>query len=702
MLSNFRVNLDKSKAGVIYTPAELDDFIKNIGQSKKVAARDPNGKVRTKYLEHICAFDIEASSWRDDDDHPRACMYAWAVAIDGAVMLGRTWKDWQELRQALHTISTDARMIIYVHNLAYDFGFFGSRVSIQDALFKDRNHPVFVLDECNIEYRCSYLLTNDKLADAVKDLDIDKKTGDLDYNLIRTPETVLTQKEIDYIVHDVLCVSELIADRASREKHVYCIPYTQTGYVRRDCRAACLGTKKDKKYYKYHDKMQSLRLTVDEYKLAERCTWGSHANVSPGWLGVEVHNVFSKDIISSYPAVMVCEKYPMDGYRYNVRNIKSAEHFSAILNKYACMMTIKVTKMNAIIDYDYFLSEDHIYCAKGVELSGRKVVSADECIISMTDVDWDIFRCCYEFKDIQIVELYCYKRAYLPKAYINTVIKYYKEKTELKDSGRDNEYARRKEKLNALSGMMITKPTRPRVSVENGVCCDLESDTSNCITDYNNDDRRFLSYLWGVWVLAYARRNLWCAILNLHEDYIYSDTDSTKYTGDHDDFFDWYNSVIDKKMDLAAMRVGFDINDVRVCTSQGEYKPLGHYETDAQYDRFKAIATKRYITLCGDQIKMTCAGVGKRQGREYLIAKYKNQDAIFKAFDDGLTFPEGHSGRRRSIRCNDPFTQVVTDYTGHDAKVSELTYIYIENSSYSIGDSGTFEMMLEQFASNLV
>jgi hypothetical protein len=70
------------------------------------------------------------------------------------------------------------------------------------------------------------------------------------------------------------------------------------------------------------------------------------------------------------------------------------------------------------------------------------------------------------------------------------------------------------------------------------------------IHKYNESKGRFLFYPWGIWVTAYARRNLWSAILNVGNDYVYSDTDSIKALNfeTHQPYIDAYNKEITFKL----------------------------------------------------------------------------------------------------------------------------------------------------------
>jgi hypothetical protein len=61
---------------------------------------------------------------------------------------------------------------------------------------------------CGFEWRCSYMLTRLSLAAWGKQIGTDKKSGDLDYNVLRTPLTPLTDKEMMYCEYDLRVMYE--------------------------------------------------------------------------------------------------------------------------------------------------------------------------------------------------------------------------------------------------------------------------------------------------------------------------------------------------------------------------------------------------------------------------------------------------------------------------------------------------------------
>ena len=82
-----------------------------------------NSKNKIKYINIPTAFDIETSSFYNPDK--AACMYIWMMGLNNDyVIYGRTWQEWL---QAVYVIAgelqlgADKKLIIYVHNLSYEF-----------------------------------------------------------------------------------------------------------------------------------------------------------------------------------------------------------------------------------------------------------------------------------------------------------------------------------------------------------------------------------------------------------------------------------------------------------------------------------------------------------------------------------------------------------------------------------------------------
>ena len=199
-------------------------------------------KVRTKtyYCSYPLSFDIETSSFYQGEDKA-VTMYIWQVAIGDNVYIGRTWEDFMRFNKILIDglgLNENRRLIFYVHNLAYEFQFFRLYYDWLEVFALDERKVCYACTTTGLEYRCSYILTNENLASVAKHLKrpIEKLVGDLDYNLIRSSSTPLDDNELAYCVNDVLIVTEFIREQIEIEGDILHIPYTKTGYVRRYCK----------------------------------------------------------------------------------------------------------------------------------------------------------------------------------------------------------------------------------------------------------------------------------------------------------------------------------------------------------------------------------------------------------------------------------------------------------------------------------
>lgn len=192
-------------------------------------------------------FDIETSSFYINDTK-FAIMYEWTFGIGyiednefkTLVTYGRTWDEFATFLRAIACLlqcdPAKRRLVVYVHNLPYEWQFIRKRFSWTKVFLLDDRKPVYAITDDGIEFRCSLKLSGKSLANTAKDLvkyPVEKMVGDLNYSLIRHPNTPLTEKEWKYCENDVLVMLSYIQEKIESDKDITRIPLTKTGYVRR-------------------------------------------------------------------------------------------------------------------------------------------------------------------------------------------------------------------------------------------------------------------------------------------------------------------------------------------------------------------------------------------------------------------------------------------------------------------------------------
>ena len=266
----------------------------------------------------------------------------------------------------------------------------------------------------------------------------------------------------------------------------------------------------------------------------------------------------------------------------------------------------------------------------------------------------------------------------------------YQKKTELKGvEGKEVEYLLSKGMLNSVYGMMVTDIVRDNIIYTD----DWEIEEVNKeeeIQKYNNKRSRFLFYSWGVWVTAYARRNLWLGILELKDDYVYSDTDSVKFLNyeKHKDFFDKYNEWIVEKQKLTLKYYNLDEKLLYPKTKKGEVKLCGVWDFEGKYTRFKTLGAKRYLYEEDGELYLTVAGLSKRNGIEYMKEKcnYDNTK-VFEMFDDNLYIPADKTGKNTHTYIDSEKTYEVVDYLGNKNIETSLSSVHLEKADYTLSIS---------------
>lgn len=639
-------------------------------------------KNKNEYISIPITFDIETSTIKDeyksikeDRDIYEGFMYHWQSCVYGKVVFGRTWNELIEFFNKLKesfSLNKKRKLVCYVHNLSYEFQFM-YRFFDTTEVFATDNHKVLrcLFDDC-IEMRCSYYLSNMSLAKFIENTSNthhNKGQGDLDYRKVYTPKDTLTLKEKGYCYNDVLGLYECLIELLKHDT-LLTIPMTSTGYVRRDCRNAMRKNSVNRK------KFEKSSLDLETYSLLKECFRGGNTASNRYMTNYIITNVSSYDISSSYPYVMISEKFPVGKFmKGSIETLAEVKRY----NKEYCTIGTYIfsnVRVKKGVPIPYIPSSKCDYLSKDSTVYNGRVLYANELVTSLTNIDFDIFVNQYDFDELYIHKFYFSRKDYLPKELRDVIKEYYYFKTTLK--GNDDkfyEYMKSKNKLNGIYGMTVTDILHDIFTFCNETGKFKKSKESD-IEKYYTNRNNFLSYQWGVFVTAYARRNLQRAIDIVSLDCIYCDTDSVKFIGNHDKDFEKLNNEI-----------------IKYCSDNHienyvEYKNkkyyMGVFDKEKGYDRFITLGAKKYAYEQNGKIGITVSGLNKKQGAEELKEK-----GGLEYFRDGEVFYK--SGRTVAYYNEDSIHTI--NVNGDDIVTG--SNIAIVDTTYTLGMTDTMKSILE-------
>lgn len=684
-------SFNEIKWNIIDKKLNSANFITTTSKRKKV-----------KYLDLSISFDTETTSTYTTNE-PRekfAYMYVWQCGIGGYYCYGRTWSEFLQLCKHLQKtlgLNERRRLIIFIHNLSFEFQFFRKYFKWVSVFATSTRNPVKALTSYGIEFRDSLILSGYKLENVAKNLtahDIPKMVGDLDYSLIRTKDTKFTKKELGYMLNDVRVLVAYIDEQRELYGDITKIPLTNTGRVRRYVRKECF---KDKNY---NAKIRSLRIKdANEYNTLKQAFAGGFTHANPNHVGKVYKNVASFDFTSSYPTVMISEKYPCSSAV--PQKWTSWERFNEINEKALQIFTVEFWNIETSVYFDNYISKNKCLDIKGeIENNGR-IFSADYLKITITSVDWDIIKQVYHWDKIKITNQLAYYKDYLPKPIIQSILHFYKSKTTLKEvKGKEAEYLHAKGMLNSVYGMSVTDIVHEEQVYSSDTWTTEDPNVEDQIKHYNNSYNRFLYYPWGVFVTAYARRNLWSGILKFKNDYLYSDTDSIKAINykKHLPYIKQYNQDIVKKLEKCLDHYGIDKKELSPLDIDGNKHTLGVWDFEEVYKRFKTLGAKRYIIENQDgELKITIAGLPKEKGRDYLLKiSDNNMTKVFNNFTNKMQVPKDASGKLTAYYDDEEKECIIKDFQGHYTKVKSRSSVHLSKASFEMSMAEKYIKLLEQ------
>lgn len=238
---------------------------------------------------------------------------------------------------------------------------------------------------------------------------------------------------------------------------------------------------------------------------------------------------------------------------------------------------------------------------------------------------------------------------------------------------------------------MATNPIRPiyEYGEEWGKS---EPDIDKELEKYNKNPKRFSIYSWAVFLTAIARRNLWNGIFECGDDYIYADTDSIKMVNyeKHKEYFETYNNSCIDKMKTMCRTYKIPLEKCFPKTIKGIEKPLGVWDDDGFYNRFKTLGAKRYMVEHDNEINITVSGLDKKSAMPYI----KSLGEPFEVFQDGLYIPPEYTGKMIHTYLDDEQTGYIEDYEGNKYLYHERSSIHLEGCEYHLGVMNDFLMLI--------
>lgn len=672
---------------------------------------------KKEYINLESAFDIETTSTYINGEK-FAFMYVWAFGFgdsDEHVYYGRTWGEYIEFVGMIEDhfqLYEDRILITYVHNLGYEFQFMRKCFTWNNVFSVDIRKPLKALSDNGIEYRDSLMLSGYSLENTAKNLTdhkVEKMVGDLDYSLVRHHETDLTKDEWGYVEKDILVVLYYINEQIKQYGDVTKIPLTNTSRVREFVRNKVYYTSKNHrkssgvKYNNYRKIMNDLKIKdEDEYKQLKRAFQGGFTHANANYSGKVLQDVTSIDFTSSYPAVMLAEQFPM-GRAIEVTNKDLSEHgFEYYLSNYCLMFDVKFKNIESKIPFENYISESKTYQLTNPIINNGRVYSADDLATTITDVDYRIIQASYDWEHMEVTNVKRYARGYLPKDFIKAIIELYESKTELKGvEGKEVEYLLSKGMLNSTYGMTVTDIIRETIEyIDEWEIEPPEVDEQ--LEKYNEGRNRFLFYPWGVWITAYARKNLWTGILNIGDDYVYSDTDSIKLLNyeKHKPFIQNYDDDLIRKLKRMCQFHDIPFQSLAPKTIEGEEKMIGVWDYEGTFDLFKTLGAKRYMEYDGEDVMLTVAGLSKENGVNYMLDQSDhNIDNVFELFNDNLHVPASDTGKMTHTYLDEERTFNITDYKGDELEVYSPSGVHLESVDFTLSISknyGTFLNMITE------
>ena len=621
--------------------------------------------------------------------------YLWQFGVDDVYFYGRELRDLIPVFD--YMASRSYRSFVWVHNLSYEFHWLLNIIRFT-KVFARKPHKPITADYDNLQFRCTFMLTRQKLGDVGANLGYEKLTELMDYDKLVSPASKLPRDVIRYGIRDVEIVYKYVEKMRGEYKTLQKIPLTQTGIPRVKVKALYADD------WSYHVRMAKLvPRDASEYARLKVSFVGGWVHANYYYVGIILKNlVYAYDITSSYPFQMVLRKFPATPWT----ECEDKADFEYYINHRGFLeyMEIELVGVKST-GFNDFLSLSKVYDRVGVKSENGRIYEAERCKTIVTCIDYVIIKKSYT-GEINVLRLWYSRAAYLDKRYVNFILDMYYNKvalTHTDDPVKEELRKRSKEIINSLYGMMVSALVYEEIEFKDGKWITPDWSVDD-LAAYMNDGldklrespyKVFQSFSAGCFVTSYARLSLFEAVSEINKDVVYHDTDSVYCIGAHRDFFDAKNTEIKKELEAMCKKRGIDPKRLHPEDNSGEPQWLGAWTCDNDeiggepFAEFKTLGAKRYAyrKTPESDIKITVSGVSKKYGARAL----KND---LNKFTDDCTF--GYEACKKLIpHYNDNQPESVwRDDNGIEYKSTYQYGITLQPAQYHLGMGNFLEILL--------
>lgn len=672
-----------TKPDIMLTKANLQQTVQSLLQGVQICSnRKRQSKKAELYLRCGGGYDTESTTVTDDAGKPLfAFVYHVQICINGQYMY---FRDMQliapffiELCHAVKAFQQkkkQPKLIIWVANLAHEYAFFKRQlayVGITDLFAKKARQPIKITLQNCVEFRECLGLFGRSLSKVAENYTTTQKLkGDLDYNLIRVPDTPLTPTEYAYCKNDVMILDELSEVAFTKfTDHELKIPMTETGILRQHCKACIKNIKAE-----YKANMLLMPETEQDYYLQRRYMYaGGLSGTSPIYAGKKIDKAKCADITSDYPAQINHNMYP-SGRLVECPPTEIKLHkrqFRIIL--FTCDISAKtahaVLSVHKILNWKNNTDCPFTDTARSLIINNGKIQFGKNVCLMLNNTDIAALSELYNITNIQMYRTWYFTaKARAPRFLLDCMNADYKLKKQLKDKGLSHtiEYKECKGRVNSYYGMTATKLYDCMFGYD-----ELSEDIDEIPDEKGYNYRR--SHMWlspyiGYWCTSYARALLMHFIARYPDLILQYDTDSLYYITD--DTVVSAARIAEFEKELKKFNKRIELKNYDLFHGDADMFDLGTWDIDKDdYTGFKGIGAKRYLKQLPDgTLQPVVAGMVKESFDDYVQT---NHFDAFEVFNDDLSIDRVMSKKLASVYYDGNTKTIVKD--GRKKKVPDYT-----------------------------